>query len=94
MESGPPSPFIFKFIKRGIGGRIEKWPLFNFTMPFSTIPIRSQYRVTLEEHGSTVVTPNFEEAKRLMAKVEEVGVVSSSPLNANVSTQLRIKAAS
>jgi len=55
-------------------------------------PIRSEYRVTLEEHGSTVVTPNFEEAKRLMAKVEEVGVASSSPLNANVSTQLRIKA--
>jgi hypothetical protein len=55
-------------------------------------PIRAEYRVTLEENSSTVVTPHFEEAKGLMAKVEGVEVVSSSPLKPDVSTQLHIKA--
>ena len=55
-------------------------------------PIRAEYRVTLEENNSTVVTSHFEEAKGLMAKVEDVEVVSTSPLEADVTTQLRIKA--
>ena len=55
-------------------------------------PIRAEYRVTLEENNSTVVTSHFEEAKGLMAKVEDIEVVSTSPLEADVTTQLHIKA--
>lgn len=55
-------------------------------------PIRSEYRVTLEENGSTSVTSDFERAKELMAKVEDVEIVPSSSLNPEVPTQLRIKA--
>jgi len=55
-------------------------------------PIRAEYRVTLQENGSTVATSDFEEAKGLMAKVENVDIVPSSPPESQVPTQLRIKA--
>jgi len=55
-------------------------------------PIRKEYNVTLEENGSSIVTSDIEEAKRLMAKVEAVEIRSLSQLKPGVTTRLRIKA--
>jgi hypothetical protein len=55
-------------------------------------PIRGEYLVTSEENHSTRVTSNLEEAKRWMAKVEEVEVRPSSQLKPGIPTELRIKA--
>jgi hypothetical protein len=55
-------------------------------------PIRGEYLVTLEENRSSHVTSNLEEAKRWMAKVEEVEVRPSSQLKPGIPTELRIKA--
>jgi hypothetical protein len=55
-------------------------------------PIRNEYRVTLEENGSSIVTSNIEEAKKRMARVEAVEIRPSFQLKPGVSTYLSIKA--
>jgi hypothetical protein len=55
-------------------------------------PIRAEYLVTLEENHSSRTTSNLEEAKKWMAKVEELEVRSSSQLKPGVPTEFRIKA--
>jgi hypothetical protein len=55
-------------------------------------PIRAEYRVTLEENGSSRVTSDLEEGKRWMAKVEGVEVRPSSQPKAGIPIELRIKA--
>jgi hypothetical protein len=63
---------------------------FHHTIQYD--PIRGEYLVTLEENGSSQVTSDLEEAKRWMAKVEEVEVRPSSQLKPGTSAELRIKA--
>jgi hypothetical protein len=63
---------------------------FHHTLQYD--PIRDEYRVTLEENRSTVVTSAFEEAKGLMAKVDGVEILPSRPLNPKIPTYVRIKA--
>jgi len=63
---------------------------FHHTIQYD--PIRGEYLVTLEENRSSHVTSNLEEAKRWMAKVEEVEVRPSSQLKPGIPTELRIKA--
>jgi hypothetical protein len=63
---------------------------FHHTIQYD--PIRGEYLVTLEENGSSQVTSDLEEAKRWMAKVEEVEVQPSSRLKPGTPTELRIKA--
>jgi hypothetical protein len=63
---------------------------FHHTIEYD--PIRGEYLVTLEENRSSHVTSNLEEAKRWMAKVEEVEVRPSSQLKPGIPTELRIKA--
>jgi hypothetical protein len=63
---------------------------FRHTIRFD--PIRGEYLVTFGEGQSSRVTSNLEEAKRWMAKVEEVEVRSFSKLKPKTTTELRIKA--
>lgn len=55
-------------------------------------PIRKEYRVTLEESGSPLVTSSLEEAKTLMATVKEAEIQPSSQLKQGIPAYLRIKA--
>jgi len=55
-------------------------------------PIRGEYLVTSEENHSSQTTSNLEEAKRWMARVEELEIRPSSQLKPGVPTELRIKA--
>ncbi len=63
---------------------------FRHTIQFD--PIRGEYLVTLGENRSSRVSSNLDEAKRWMAKVEEVEVRSLPQLRPGVPTELRIKA--
>jgi hypothetical protein len=63
---------------------------FHHTIQYD--PIRGEYLVTLEENRFSRMTSNLEEAKRWMAKVEEVEVRPSSQLKPGIPTELRIKA--
>ena len=63
---------------------------FRHTIRFD--PIRGEYVVTFGESQSSRVTSNLEEAKRWMAKVEEVEVRPSSQLKPGIPIELRIKA--
>jgi hypothetical protein len=63
---------------------------FHHTIQFD--PIRGEYSVTLEENRSSRTTSDLEEAKRWMAKVEEVEVRPASQLNPGIPIELRIKA--
>ncbi len=63
---------------------------FRHTIRFD--PIRGEYLVTFGESQSSRVTSNLEEAKRWMAKVEDVEIRSPSQLKPGVSTEIRIKA--
>jgi len=55
-------------------------------------PIRGEYLVTSEENHSSQTTSNLEEAKRWMARVEELEIRPSSQVKPGVPTELRIKA--
>jgi hypothetical protein len=55
-------------------------------------PIRGEYQVSFSEKGTSLMTKNLEEAKRLMAKVEAVEIKPSSELKPGISTYVRIKA--
>jgi hypothetical protein len=55
-------------------------------------PIQRVYQVALEEDHSSLVASGLEEAKKLMAKVNELEIRSSSPLEPGVPTYFRIKA--
>ncbi len=63
---------------------------FHHTIQYDPIP--KEYQVTLEEKGSSIVTSDFEEARRLMAKVEAVEIRASSQLKPGVPGRFRIKA--
>src|SRR3972149_8356985 len=55
-------------------------------------PIQKVYQVTLEENHSSLVASSLEEAKKLMSKVKELEIRSSSPLKPGIPTYFRIKA--
>jgi hypothetical protein len=55
-------------------------------------PIQKVYQVTLEENHSSPVASSLEEAKKLMSKVKELEIRSSSPLKPGIPTYFRIKA--
>lgn len=55
-------------------------------------PIQKVYQVTLEEKHSSLIASGLEEAKKLMAKVNELEIRSPSPLEPKVPTYFRIKA--
>ena len=63
---------------------------FHHTIQYD--PIRGEYRVTFGREGPPLVTKNFEEAKKWMAKVESVEIRPSSELRPGIPTYLRIKA--
>jgi hypothetical protein len=63
---------------------------FHHTIQYD--PIQGEYLVILEENHSTHPTSGLEEAKKWMAKVEEVEIQSSSKLEPGIPTELRIKA--
>jgi hypothetical protein len=55
-------------------------------------PIQKVYQVKLGENHSATAALNLEEAKRLMSKVREFEIRSSSPLDPGVPCYFRIKA--
>jgi hypothetical protein len=63
---------------------------FNHTIQYN--PIQKVYQVALGESSPPLVVSRLEEAKKLMAKVNEVEIRPSSPLEPKVLTYFRIKA--
>jgi hypothetical protein len=55
-------------------------------------PIRGEYHVTFGKKGKSLTTKNFEEAKKWMARVEEVEIKPSTELKPGVPTYFRVKA--
>ena len=55
-------------------------------------PIQKIYQIKLGENHSAMAASNLEEAKRLMSKVREFEIRSSSPLEPGVPAYFRIKA--
>jgi hypothetical protein len=55
-------------------------------------PIQKVYQVTLRENRSSLATSSLEEAKKLMARVKELEVRSSSPLKPKAPAYFRMKA--
>jgi hypothetical protein len=55
-------------------------------------PIQKIYQVKLGENHSSMAASNLEEAKKLMSKVREFEIRSSSPLEPRVPAYFRIKA--
>ncbi len=55
-------------------------------------PIQKAYQVTLEENPSSLGASSLEEAKKLMSKVKEFEIRSSSQLDPGVPAYFRIKA--
>jgi hypothetical protein len=94
IQSGIRTVFTFYFNlyqKRKLW-RDRKVASMEFHHTIQYDPIRGEYRVTMEENGSSRVTSNLQEAKNWMAKVEEAEVRLSSKLKPGVPTELRIKA--
>jgi len=54
-------------------------------------PMRGEYHLTIEESHSSLVTSNFEEAKRLMATVKEVEIRPSPSHHPRIPSYLRVK---
>jgi hypothetical protein len=63
---------------------------FHHTLRYD--PIRNEYQVTLGENGEALFIASLEEAKRRMARVDEVEIQLSSLIKHGVSIELRIKA--
>jgi hypothetical protein len=63
---------------------------FHHTIQYN--PIQKVYQVTLGESSPPLVVSGLEEAKKLMAKVNEVEIRSASRLEPKVPTYFRIKA--
>jgi hypothetical protein len=63
---------------------------FHHTVQYN--PIQKVYQVALGENRSSLAVSSLEEAKKLMSKVKELEIRSSSPLNPGVPTYFRIKA--
>jgi hypothetical protein len=94
VQSGIETAFTFylQLYQKRSWWKDRKVASVHFRHTIQYDPIRTEYRVTLEENGSTSVTSDFEKAKGLMAKVEDVEIKPSSPLKPEAPTQLRIKA--
>jgi hypothetical protein len=94
IQSGIKTAFTFYlevYRKRKLW-RDQKVVSMEFHHSIQFDPIQGQYSVTLEEHRSSRSTSDLEEAKKWMAKVEEVGVRPPSQLEPGIPTELRIKA--
>jgi hypothetical protein len=94
IQSGIRTTFTFYiqlFQKRG-WWRDRKVASHEFHHTVQYHPIQKVYQVTLEENHSSLAASSLEEAKRLMSKVEELEVRSSSPLKSKIPTYFRIKA--
>ena len=63
---------------------------FNHTIQYN--PIQKVYQVALGENSPPLAVSGLEEAKNLMAKVNELEIRSSSPLEPRIPTYFRIKA--
>jgi hypothetical protein len=64
---------------------------FNHTIQYD--PIRKEYHVRLEESGTSLLMSSFEEAKKVMARVDSVELHSSSFPAADQPVELGIKVA-
>ena len=71
--------------------RDEKLASLQFQHTIQYDPIRGEYQVTFGEKGISSVTPNFEEAKGWMARVQQVEIKSFSEMKPGALTYLRIK---
>jgi len=94
IQSGIPTTYTFYihlYQKRG-WWKDRKVASHEFHHTGQYHPIQKVYQVTLEENHSSLVASSLEEAKRLMSKVEELEIRSSSPLESKTPTYFRIKA--
>ena len=94
IQSGICTTFAFYFQlyqKRG-WWRDRKVASHEFHHTVQYHPIQKNYQVTLEENHSSLDASGLEEAKKLMSKVEELEIRSSSPLESGIPTYFRIKA--
>jgi len=64
----------------------------EFRHTIQYIPIQKLYYVTLRDNPSSLATSSLEEAKRLMSKVNELGVRPATPLKSGIPAYFEIKA--
>ena len=94
IQSGIQTTFTFYinlYQKRG-WWKDRKVASVEFHHTIQYHPIQKIYQVALEENPSSLTISSMEEAKKLMSKVKELKIRSSSPLEPGVPTYFRIKA--
>jgi hypothetical protein len=94
IQSGIPTTFTFYirlYQKKG-WWKDRKVASYEFHHTIQYHPIQKVYQLTLEENHASPVASSLEEAKRLMSKVEDFEIRSSSHFESKTPAYFRIKA--
>jgi hypothetical protein len=94
IQSGIPTTFTFYvhlYQQRG-WWKDRKLASYEFQHTIQYHPIQKAYQVTLEENRSSPVASSLEEAKKMMSKVENLDIRSSSLHYSKTPIYFRIKA--
>jgi len=94
IQSGIRTTFTFyiNFCQRRSWWKDRKIASVEFRRTVQYHPIQKVYQVKLGENHSSLVVSSLEEAKKLMSKVKEFEIRSSSALEPRVPAYFRIKA--
>jgi hypothetical protein len=94
IQSGIQTTFTFyvHLYQKRSWWKDRKVASFKFHHTIQYNPIQKVYQVALEENHSSLVASGLEEAKKLMANVNEFEIRPPSPLEPRVPTYFRIKA--
>ena len=93
IQSGIRATFTFyvNLYQKRSWWKDRKVASYEFRHSVQYQPIQKIYQVTLEERPSSLVTSSLEEAKKLMARVKEFEIRSSSRFEPGVPAYFRIK---
>jgi len=94
IQSGIRTTFTFyvNLYQKRSWWKDRKMASYEFRHTVQYHPIQKVYNVKLREDHSSVAASSLEEAKRLMSRVKEFEIKSSSPLEPGVPAYFRIKA--
>jgi hypothetical protein len=94
IQSGIPTTFTFyiNLHQKRSWWKDRRMASHEFRHTVQYHPIQKVYQVTLEENPSSLVASSLGEAKKLMSRVKECRIQSSSPVDPGVPAYFRIKA--
>ncbi len=94
IHSGIPTTFTFyvNLLQKRGWWKDRKLASVEVRHTVQYIPIQKVFQVKLGEDHAAVATSSLEEAKKMMSRVKELGVRSSSPFEPGVPAYFRIKA--